>query len=141
MNTHNSINELWEQLRDAIDATYKQATPGAKDGNVLRDYARDISWEDNLLTLLYREKVNEKQHRSNRPTPKGFSSEDAAKLIIMNCVVRGSERKELPSSTDILVYRQTAIEAEVIGYLVRGHVAATWVERVSQFDYAKLMAA
>lgn len=144
MNTHEKINQLWEQMRDSIDSAYKaeQADPDRSGDalcGALRDYARDISWSDNLAALLGRETANERQHRRNRTSPKGFSIQDAAKLIVMNCFRCGADGV-LPSAIAFLIFRQTAVEAETVGFLCKAHVDQPWKSALAQLDYAKLMA-
>ena len=81
------IDTLWNQFRDAIDAAYAETQKkdfsgdAYADSSCLRDYARDISWSDDLAKLLANEEANERDHRRNRPSPKGFSVVNAAKLI------------------------------------------------------------
>jgi hypothetical protein len=145
VNTHARINMLWDQMRNAIDAAYaaenKANTSGAAIAGALRDYARDISWSDNLAALLGREAANERQHRCNRPAPRGFSIQDASKLIVMNCVARGAQLMRMPNAAEYLVYRQTAVEAQVVGFLTREHLPVDWRQAVDSLDYAKLMEA
>src|ERR1035438_705819 len=93
-NTHQHINQLWNRFRDAIDAAYAEAQTKGFSGSAhdesscLRDYARNISWSDDTEKLLSTETTNERQHRQAR-TVHGFSSQDAAKLIVCNNVLRG----------------------------------------------------
>ena len=144
MNTHQQLNQLWNQMRDAIDAAYKQEkadnNSGAAITKALRDYARDISWTDSLAALVGRETANERQHRQNRPSPRGFSGGDAANLIGMNCGSRGSDLLQMPSAAEFLVFRQTAVEAQVVGFLAKQFITPEWKAAVAKFDYAKLMA-
>lgn len=134
------IANLWQELREAINQTYKESKPG-DDSQCLRDYAENISWSDNLAALLGRETANERQHRRNRHMVIGFSAGTAAKLILMNNVVKGAQMTAMPSATAFLVLRQTACEAEVIGYLCREYLPIDWIRAVDTFDYAKLMQA
>lgn len=128
------------QLRDSINAAYADANKhNEENGQCLRDYAEDISWSDDLAVLLKREVANEKQHRSNRPSVPGFSAETAAKLILMSQVAEGSRLSAMPSATSFLVFRQTAAEARVIGYLIRSFLPAEWYSAVTSLDYSKLM--
>jgi hypothetical protein len=147
MNTKQKVDTLWREMREAINKTYADASKKSSSGdpstdaNCLRDYAENISWSDDLAGLLGRETANERQHRSNRPSVPGFSNETAAKLILMEQVKRGAENPTLPSATEFLVFRKTAVEARVIGFLIREHLTPEWRERVSSLDYAKLMKA
>ena len=139
MNTTQRINALWDSLRDAIDQTYRTADVGNDVAGVLRDYARDISWHDDLRELLDRETANERQHRRDRPAVKDFSAKTAAQLLLMRNVVDGSEMRDCPPATDFLRYRKTVVEAQVLGWLIRANVADEWTAAVREFDYAKLM--
>ena len=151
MNTKQKVDTLWREMREAINAAYAIADKESRnlqgnyrqheDGMCLRDYAENISWSDSLAGLLGRESANERQHRSNRPSIPGFSVETAAKLILMEQMKNGAEDLELPRATAFLVFRKTAIEAQVIGYLIREQLTSAWRESVSALDYAKLMKA
>lgn len=139
MQTHETITQLWEGLRDAIDAAYK--TNNGNIGGILRDYARDGSWADDLEKLLQEETANERQHRRDRSAPKGFSARDAAMLLLCRNAAKGSQLKVIPSAVDFLQFRKTAVEAEVLGWLIRDHVKPEWIARTESLDYAKLMQA
>src|SRR5580704_5583088 len=107
MKSKQQINSLWKQFREAINSAYAEADKSRDDNGIcLRDYAENISWSDNLATLLDRETANERQHRSNRPSIPGFSAETAAKLILLNQASTGASREQLPQSTAFLVFRQ-----------------------------------
>jgi hypothetical protein len=135
---HSHITRIWSTLRDTIDKTY-QANIG-EDAKSLRDYARNQSWSDNLEKLLAEETANERQHRSRRSVS-GFSSSDAAKLIICGNVLRGSELTAMPSALTFISFRHSAAEANLIGYLVRANVTPEWKDAVSSLDYAECMEA
>jgi hypothetical protein len=143
MNNTQHIDALWQQFRRAINKTYaavqEHPYPINDDAQCLRDYAENISWSDDLAALLGRETANERQHRRNRPAIKGFSSETAAKCILMNNALKGAQMPALPSATAFLVLRQTAVEAEVIGFLVKYHLHDAWREAVNMLDYSELM--
>jgi hypothetical protein len=146
MTTSQIINQtLWNELRESINKAYAApAERGSQDEHeraCLRDYAENISWSDALSALAGRETANERQHRSNRPSVPGFSCSTAAKLILMTNVAQGAKAEAMPSATAFLVLRQTAVEAQVIGWLIRKHLDAKWIEAVENLDYAKLMAA
>jgi hypothetical protein len=140
MNTHSKIDSLWIEFRMAINRTYKAAISGTPEA-CLRDYAEDISWHDDLAKLLGRETANERDHRRNSPAPKGFSMGDASKLILMNMAALGSRLDVAPSATIFLEARQTAAEAEVIGWLCRRDLSDKWRAELETMDYAKLMRA
>ena len=144
MNTKQQIDTLWQEFREAINKSYATANKiydVDNPGTCLRDYAEDISWSDSMARLLGREAANERQHRSNRPSVPGFSVESAAKLILMQQAINGALAEDMPSASDFLVYRQTAIEAQVIGYLVKNQLSAEWRDTVMALDYSKLMKA
>ena len=142
--THQHINQLWEHFRDALDAAYADAQTTAFSGSAhdlsscLRDYARNVSWSDDVEELLATETANERQHRQAR-TVRGFSSQDAAKLIICGNVLRGSELAEMPSALTFITFRASAAEANLLGYLVRAHLATGWKESVQSLDYSECM--
>jgi hypothetical protein len=135
---HAHIARIWSTLRDIIDKTY-QANVG-EDAKSLRDYARNQSWSDDLEKLLAEETANERQHRSLRSV-RGFSSSDAAKLIICGNVLRGTELTEMPSALTFITFRRTAAEANLLGYLIRANVTPEWKVAVSSLDYAECMEA
>lgn len=135
------INQtLWSEMRQAINNAYASAGDN-QDLQCLRDYAEDISWSDDLQKLLDHETANEREHRRNRPSIPGFGCSTAARLIIMRNVSDGSKMEALPKATAFLVLRKTAVEAEVIGFLIREYLAPEWHKAVNSYDYAKLMAA
>ena len=142
--THQHINQLWEQFRDAIDAAYADAQTKDFSGSAndesscLRDYARNISWSDATERLLSSETANERQHRQTR-TVRGFSSQDAGKLIICGNVLRGSELAEIPSALTFITFRASAAEANLLGYLISAHVTPDWKESVGSMDYSECM--
>jgi ABC-type branched-subunit amino acid transport system substrate-binding protein len=140
MKTKTQIDRLWEEFRDAIDAAYEVANKTRDDAGIcLRDYAQNVSWNDNLKQLLQRETAKERQHRSNRPSVPGFSAQTAAKLILLNQASAGSLLATMPQATEFLVFRQTAAEARVIGFLIRESLSAQWRESLAQLDYSTLM--
>jgi hypothetical protein len=135
---HAHIARIWSQMRDDIDKTY-QANVG-EDAKSLRDYARNQSWSDDLERLLAEETGNERQHRSQRSV-RGFSSSDAAKLIISGNVLRGTELTAMPSALTFISFRHSAAEANLLGYLIRANVTQEWKDAVSSLDYAECMEA
>jgi hypothetical protein len=140
MDTKKTINLLWIELRQRINQAYAVADKTRnEDGICLRDYAENISWSDNLCALLGKEAANERQHRSRRPSVPGFSVEVAAKLLLMENIRSGAAKEAMPSATAFLVFRQTAAEAQVIGFLIREYLDQEWRQAVESLDYAKLM--
>ena len=142
--THQHINQLWEQLRDTIDAAYAEAQTHKFSGSAhdesscLRDYARNISWSDAAEKLVTTETINERQHRQSRSV-RGFSSQDAAKLIVCNNVLRGSELRAIPSALTFITFRASAAEANLLGYLIRAHVTPEWKQSAQSMDYSECM--
>lgn len=143
MTTTQIINQtLWNEFREAINRAYQTNGKGeafTDDFGCLRDYADFMG--DALQQLLDRETANERQHRSHRPAVPGFSAGTAARLILMENARKGAELSEMPRATAFLVLRQTAVEAEVIGYIVRDYLPKPWRDAVANLDYAKLMKA
>lgn len=138
MTTKAKVDNLWMAFENAITLAYKAARSN-EDAACLRDYARDVSWNDDLAKLLGRETANERQHRNNSRAPHNFSVGTAAKLILMNCASRGAELTAMPPAVIFLQFRHTAAEAEVIGYLCRGYLNKSWHDELKTLDYAKLM--
>jgi len=152
MNTKQKVDNLWDLMRGSINAAYAESERQAKTYSItqqaesngascLCDYAENISWSDSTARLLGRESANERQHRSNRPSVPGFSVEIAAKLILMSQISAGSKLDAMPNATEFLVFRQTAAEARLIGYLIREFVSDEWRTAVESLDYADLMKA
>ena len=142
MTTIEKIDAAWEGLRDAIDLTYSKQSNPELDG-LLRGYARNISWSDDLDRLLDAEVKNERMHR--RGAPSGFkapiSARAASKLLLCSAVLSGSNKKQEPSPFDILACRKTYVEAHAIGYLIKRNLTADWSITVESLDYSKIMAA
>ena len=139
MNHKTSIDQLWREFRTAINQAYAEANETRnEDGVCLRDYAENISWSDSLQRLLERETDNERQHRVNRPSIPGFSSITAAKLILLGQASRGAH-DDMPRATAFLVCRQSAIEAQVLGYLCKAYLSPDWHSKVESHDYSQLM--
>jgi hypothetical protein len=51
----------------------------------------------------------------------------------------GSKLDEMPAGTEFLIFRQTAAEARLIGFLARNFITDDWRNRVEALDYADLM--
>ena len=137
MKTHDHISQIWQDLRETINQAYK-ASSSSDEGSALRDYAENISWHDDLEKLLASEVTNERQHRGTRSV-RGFSSQDAAKLILCGNILRGSELTEMPSALTFITLRPSAAEANLIGYLIREFVTPEWKQAVESYDYSELM--
>ena len=142
MTTKTKIDRLWEQFQNAIDAAdaegqKQHSADGHAAVNALRDYTSDRSWRMNAL--VGRETANERQHRRTSSAPASFTVGSAAKLHLMNAAAYGSTKSEMPLATLFLTMRQTAAEAEVIGYLCSATLSQTWRDELETIDYAKLM--
>lgn len=57
----------------------------------------------------------------------------------MGNVLLGAKGTGCPPATDFLRYRKTAVEAEVLGWLIRENVTDKWRVEVAKLDYPKLM--
>jgi len=140
LNTAKQIDRLWTQFQGFIESAYKTKT---EEADILRDYQPE-SMHDELGKLLDRETAHERGHRKGF-APSGFhapiSAPTAAKLILMNSAVNGSQQKTVPPATIFLRWRDTAAEAHVIGYLIRKQVRADWTKEVQSLDYAQIMKA
>jgi hypothetical protein len=144
MNVTKQVNSLWAEFRKAINSSYAVGNRTQDDDLVcLRDYAENVSWSDDLSALLGRETANERKHRQsgNGLAPHGFSAGTASMLILMRAAADGAFMTEMPRATTFLVLRQTAAEAQLIGFLCRHALSAEWCKAVRALDYAKLMAA
>ena len=138
-NTKQKIDRLWEAMRDALDKAYSVANKGRDEqGTALRDYARDIAWYDGMRDLLSRETANERQHRRGN-TVRGFSAESGAKLILLGQVANGASKDGLPDATNFLHFRITAMQAQVIGYLIRKQLPISFHAGLAELDYPKIM--
>ncbi len=140
MNTKKTIDTLWKQFRQSINTAYAEADKARdEDRMCLRDYAENISWSDDLARLLGRECAEERQHRKGHPFVQGFSIDSAAKLLIMENVAQGAEQGKMPSATIFMMWRQTAAESFLLGYLIREHLTPEWKQTVTSLDYSNLM--
>lgn len=142
MSKTQEINDLWQQFREAIDAMDAKGCGLSGDGhaliNALRDYTTE-SAHGKLSALLGRETAIERQHRRNMESPRDFTAGTAAKLMLMTSASIGASMEKMPSAHLFLTARQSAIEAEVIGYLCREHLSAAWRDSLAKFDYVELM--
>lgn len=137
MKSHDHINAMWQGLREIINETY-QNNESREERLALRDYAENISWSDDLEKLLREETANEKQHRGTRSV-RGFSSQDAAKLVLCGNVLSGSRLKQIPSALTFITYRKSAAEANLIGWIVKEFITPEWLALVESKDYGQLM--
>ena len=138
-NTKKQIDRLWETMRDTLDKAYSVANVGRDEqGTALRHYARDIYWHDAMDALLREETANERQHRRGEVV-RGFSAESGAKLILLGQVATGAKAKSLPDVTGFLHFRITAMQSQVIGFLIRAQLPVDWFTELAKLDYPKLM--
>ena len=135
MNTKQIVDRLWNEARTAIDAAYN-AKPQDDSTYALRDYAQNQSMTDALANLLDVEIAHERRHRNGRPSIKGFSSETAAKLILLGNLADGSLAETCHPQSRFLVWRKSAAEARVVGFLAAGFfppigtsASRTWTTR------------
>ena len=138
-----TIDRLWKQFRTAIDATYTAADHNDP-ARHLRDYAENVGLVDKLETLVHEETRTERQHRAHdgmygRPVRRPVSCVHAAKILLLGQAGKGAELSEMPESTDWLTYRRTAVEANLIGFLIRAHVSPEWIAACAALDYAEIM--
>lgn len=135
------VDRLWTDFRDAIDRAYAADKTG--DAACLRDYARNVSWHDALDALVSAEKAAEREHRGfgrrllGYPPPRAISAEHSARLLLLHNAADGAKLAAMPASTDWLIYRRPAVEATLLGYLVRAHVSPDWVAACAALDYAE----
>jgi hypothetical protein len=140
-----TINRLWHEMQEFIDAAYRDGNGTNNPEPLLRDYAQNQSWTDALGRLLDAETANERRHRTRRPQgwTAPVSNVTAAKLILLGNFADGSEAKEMYPATIFLQWRHTAAEMHVVGCLCRGKakISDDWRTEVRAIDYAKLMEA
>jgi len=139
MTIHRQITDLWADFQDYIADYDSRSTSadGHAESNALHDYSTTRTpWR--LANLVGRETASERQHRGVTSVP-GFSVGDAAKLHIMSNAMWGASFSSLPPSHLYLTMRQTAVEAVVIGYLLRDDLTVEWKDRVASLDYSELM--
>jgi cell fate (sporulation/competence/biofilm development) regulator YlbF (YheA/YmcA/DUF963 family) len=134
------IRKLWMEMRGVITQVYMEGKElNNPELDALRDYAEDISMHDDLNALMQREVVLERQHRRGLEGRTTFTLEDAARLLIMNQVVCGTNLESMPPATIFLTMKQTAAEAQTIGYLIRNKLSNEWRNEVNQLDYGELI--
>lgn len=143
MTIKQKVDKLWDEMRAVINSTYEQSRHHVREDprTLLRDHAEDLSWTDAMGRLLTREQVNERQHRNRRPLVPGFSSETAAKVILLGNFCEGMKKGKQPlPATIFLQFRHTAAEMLVVGQLCRlAKIPASFQAEVLALDYAKLM--
>lgn len=132
------VDRLWREFVDAMTRAYKSAGHDAPQ-TALRDYARDISWTDGLGRLEKEEQANERQHRGTRREMYRLSVPHATRVILLHQAARGAVMTEAPPATDFLVFRRTAVEAQLLGWLARAELSAEWIATCDALDYAALV--
>lgn len=134
--THKQIENLWQQVVNAIDSA---AIPGSEEAWALRDY-RSNSSHGLLAKLISRESAHERQHRKTRHHGH-LSVPDAAKLLTMSAMATGAQQTTMPPATIFLSFRDTAAESYLLGYLLRNTLSADWIREADALDYAAERAA
>jgi hypothetical protein len=140
VNYKTAVNRLWEQLEDALTRGYKT---NAEVREHLRDYVPDVGWNDKLAALVGREAAAEREHRKfvggefNENVPVGVS----ARLMVVQKIGEGAQLASMPLATDFLNMRHSAVEARVVGYLLREVLSEEWVAEAVALDYAKAVSA
>lgn len=135
------LEDLERRVRAAIDAAYRahhtDDLPGA-----LRDYVSETSSPDKWLRLVEREAAAEREHRrftSFAPDiPYAIPVKQGARVTLLHNVGRGASQTEAPHAAEFLVYRPSAVEAIVLGWLARRELAADagLVPALLLLDYA-----
>ena len=141
MSYKKEISQLWNMFEDALTAGYKASLADPNNSALpLRDYVDDGR---DMRNLVSEETANERQHRRGAPYIPGVrpavSSNLAARAILLHQVARGSEAKEMPAATCFLIWRRSAAEAFLLGFLVRAHLTDEFRRRAIALDYASLM--
>lgn len=140
------VGKLEQRVRAAIDAAYRSgrnpSTPATDHPGALRDYVTEISSPDAWLRLVDREAKAEREHRrftSFAPhIPYAIPVRQGARVTLLHNVGRGAEMADAPPASDFLVYRPSAVEAIVLGWLARRELAADpgLVPALLLLDYA-----
>jgi hypothetical protein len=142
MNYKATVSKLWEQLEDALTEGYKS---NAEVKEFLRDYVPNIAWTDALSRLVGREAAAEREHRKFGRDWAAYhgslSVATAAKLMVLHQIGKGAQLKSMPPATDFLRFRPSAVEAQVVGYLLRDMLKPEWIAEAVALDYSKAVAA
>lgn len=141
-----AVDRLWSEFRSAVGAAYKAyRDAGSKsddDRGVLRDYVRNMSMRDAMDALEAEEVRGEKEHRAFGRRLVGdigrqhMTHAHAARLILLGHVATGAKRATMPPSIDWLTGRRTCTEAQLLGFLIHGHVSPEWIAACDALDYA-----
>jgi len=88
----------------------------------------------------------ERQHRRNRPTPKGFSANAAARLFTVRHLAEALEKPNRYQVDDILHIRTECLYAQAYANKYRAEILEAWgkagvkIDDVLAVDYSELMA-
>lgn len=150
------VDALYSRVRAAIDASYltgerypnggRKTVDHSDERAALRDYVTNQSWSDNFEALIKREAEHERDHRKFKPaslprTP--ISVEQAATVLVLNNIGDGARLDAMPLATGFISMRDTAAEAQLIGYLARAALRADvgLLDALVALDYAGAVAA
>lgn len=122
------IKSLWKELVSAIDQT-KNADA--------QEFRRNDFYR--LETLLQEETANERQHRRFVSGAYAVSSSVGAKITLLHNVARGARLSEMPTATTFILFRRSAAEAMLLGYLLRDGLTPQFVDEAYSLDYPSLM--
>jgi hypothetical protein len=136
------IEQLWGQLQ--ATCTRAAASEQSKDQSAIRDALRDYAGEDGkrMLDLLAREIQHEKGHRRfTSYTNQGYplSARTGAMLLICENTARGTDNANMPPATNFIIWRDTAAEAWLLGFMLRGYLSPEWIKRAKALDYSAIM--
>jgi len=88
----------------------------------------------------------ERHHRRNRPTPKGFSANAAARLFTVRHLAEALEKPNRYQVDDILYIRTECLHAQAYANQHRAEILEAWdkagvkIDDVLAVDYSELMA-
>jgi len=88
----------------------------------------------------------ERHHRRNRPTPKGFSANAAARLFTVRHLAEALEKPNRYQVDDILYIRNECLHAQAYANKYRAEILEAWdkagvkIDDVLAVDYSELMA-
>ena len=88
----------------------------------------------------------ERHHRRNRPTPKGFSANAAARLFTVRHLAESLEKPNSYQVDDILYIRNECLHAQAYANKYRAEILEAWdkagvkIDDVLAVDYSELMA-
>jgi hypothetical protein len=103
------------------------------------------SWSTMREELFDMNLKAERHHRRNRPAPKGFSANAAARLFTIKHLAESLAAPERYTVADILCIRAECLHAQAYANEHRAEILAAWTARgidpadIRAIDYAKLM--